>query len=151
MLTHVLSERTALVDSQTDRQRTNDLWRKVHLNDARVVSSLTYSVFIRLLALSLPLSLHHLSLTHLPFLSLFHLFSSLLSPSLRCRSVFYTIQVLAVEGDRMKKKKTGVIVKQIAAKDETLKHWKEFNLSLTWILLHVSCHCSLPALHLFIS
>lgn len=45
---------------QPDRQRMNDLCRKIYLMMLGYLSSLTYSVFIRLLTLSL----HHPSLTH---------------------------------------------------------------------------------------
>ena len=50
------------VDSQTDRM--NDLWKNMDLMTPGYLSSLTYSVFIHVLTLSLPLSLHHPSLTH---------------------------------------------------------------------------------------
>lgn len=96
---------------QPDRQRTNDLWKKKYLMMPGYLASLTHSVsglhsrsvFLSHFIICPSLTFSTLLLFHF-FLILFHFFSltrsqTLLSPSPRCHSVFYTIQVLAVEGD----------------------------------------------------
>lgn len=96
---------------QPDRQRTNDLWKKKYLMMPGYLASLTHSVsglhsrsvFLSHFIICPSLTFSTLLLFHF-FLILFHFFSltrsqTLLSPSPHCHSVFYTIQVLAVEGD----------------------------------------------------
>jgi len=134
------------------------------------LSSVTYSVFICLTlssALTSSFVSHSLS-TPSWYFPLFHP-HSLLSPSLLCHSVFYTIQVPAVEGDKAlhahtsMRKKTDILTNgahgqslyfcllaQSAGNVTQSSDWA-WLLSLDWILLHIICYCLLHALDFFIS
>lgn len=137
--------------------------------------SLTYSVIIHLLSLSL----HQLSLTHsLSFsilllilffilcftFSLSHtLMLSFVTITANCHPLFYKIQVLAIEGDRVQHdfKKNCSDSLTNCSEGQSLYFLQTLNtgnvtqssvqLSLAWILLHINCHWFLSPLHLFIS
>ncbi len=144
---------TQLSCRQPDRQRMNDLWKKIDLMMLGYLSSLTYSVFIHLLTLSL----HHPSLTHsllhplaaslLFFLclafSLSHTLMLPLSPSpqtvtvcfirSRCRQLR---EIKCNMAQAWGKKKTALIVEQIVVRAKLSfsadsEHWErhtEFSL-----------------------
>lgn len=162
---------------QPDRQRMNDLWKKIYLMMLGYLSSLTYSVFIHLLTLSLPLSLHHPSLTHslspssrllLHFFYSHTLSLSLLSPSPQTVTLCFIgsrcwqLREIECNMPRVWEKNLSDSLTNCSA-GQSLYFLQTLNtgnvtqssvwvwlLSPAWILLHINCHWLLSAPHLFI-
>lgn len=126
------------------------------------LSSPTHSIFI-CPTFPLPLSLHHLSLTFSSAFACFLFFHSHFLMSLLCRSVFYTIQVLAVEGEKaLRALSKGLTngsdgqsldfcpcAENSGSVTQSSARVRLF--SLVWILLHIICCCCRSDFYFFIS